>query len=77
MSAPLFAGPSDAVDPETLATLRAMDGGDAPGFFDELVGLFLADLAGRLAAIEDAATVTAAEALRVRIRLQREILPAA
>jgi HPt (histidine-containing phosphotransfer) domain-containing protein len=127
MSAPLSAGASEAVDPETLAILRAMDGGDAPGFFDELVGLFLTDLAGRLAAIEDAvsradagavraashslrgsaanlgarplaalcgrleadgksgaladaaavAAAIAAEALRVRIRLEREILPAA
>ena len=80
MSAQLSAGASDAVDPETLATLRAMDGGDPSGLFDELGGLFLADLAGRLAAIADAATVAAAigaEALRVRIRLEREILPAA
>ncbi len=55
-SAPLSSGAPEAIDPETLAILRALDGGDTPRFFDGLVGLFLVDLAGRLTAIEEAVT---------------------
>lgn len=44
----------EAVDPATLATLRSIDEAGAPGFFVELVSIFLAELPGRLDTIRGA-----------------------
>lgn len=54
---------SDVLDPDALASLEAMTGGDAE-FMAELIDTWVSDAAGQIAVIEQALAARDADALR-------------
>jgi len=64
VSSPAPAGPSDAVDPAVLASLKDLGGADDPGFFPGLLREFLAHADRAVADLRAAAAAGARDRVR-------------